>query len=173
MVLLACIAGLKKIRVSDYPFRFGYPRASVLGLNLYPNRSSVGFGFQVRVSILGAQILHPNRTRPVAILTPSFLPPPPPSLPPSPPVWAERRALQLLLPPSLKLCAARDSITDAPLLPRALRDAAAEAAGELAADARRPAGAAFALAVGGRGSTGGHGAALDGCAMGGRRSTGV
>ena len=52
MVLLACIAGLKKIRVSDYPFRFGYPRASVLGLNLYPNRSSgrvrvssSGFGF--------------------------------------------------------------------------------------------------------------------------------
>ena len=52
MVLLACIAGLKKFRVSDYPFDFGYPRVSVLGLNLYPNRSSgrvrvssSGFGF--------------------------------------------------------------------------------------------------------------------------------
>jgi len=40
MVLLACIAGLKKIQVSDYPFDFGYPRISVLYLNLYPNRSS-------------------------------------------------------------------------------------------------------------------------------------
>ena len=49
MVLLACIAGLKKIRVSDYPFGFGYPRVSVLGLNLYPNWSSG----RVRVSSLG------------------------------------------------------------------------------------------------------------------------
>ena len=30
----------------------------------------VGFGFEVRVSVLGAQTLHPNRTRPVAILSP-------------------------------------------------------------------------------------------------------
>ena len=44
MVLLACIAGLKKIRVSDYPFGFGYPRISILDLNLYRNWSS-GFGF--------------------------------------------------------------------------------------------------------------------------------
>ena len=65
MVLLACIAGLKKIRVSDYPFGFGYPRVSVLGLNLYSNWSSG----RVRVSVLGAQILHPNRTQPVAILS--------------------------------------------------------------------------------------------------------
>jgi len=48
MVLLACIADLKKIRVSDYPFGFGYPRVSVLGLNLYPNWSSG------RVRVLGS-----------------------------------------------------------------------------------------------------------------------
>ena len=40
MVLLACIAGLKKNRVSDYSFGFGYPRVSVVSLNLYPNWSS-------------------------------------------------------------------------------------------------------------------------------------
>ena len=69
MVLLACIAGLKKIQVSDYPFDFGYPRISVLCLNLYPNRSSG------RIRILssnfgyGARTLHQPEFNPLPSLS--------------------------------------------------------------------------------------------------------
>jgi hypothetical protein len=56
------------IRVSDYPLGFGYPRVLVLGMNSHPNGSSG----RVQVSVLGAQTLHPNRTRPVAIPGPDL-----------------------------------------------------------------------------------------------------
>ena len=61
ILLLIC----KKIRVSDYPLGFGYPRISILGMKSHPNRSSD----RVRVLVLGTQALHSNRTRPVAIPT--------------------------------------------------------------------------------------------------------
>ena len=53
------------IRVSGYSSGFVYPRVSGLRMNSQPN-SSLG---RVRVSILGVQTLHPNRTRPVATPT--------------------------------------------------------------------------------------------------------
>ena len=63
IMLLVC----KTFRVSDYAFGFGYPRVSILGMSLHPNWSSG----RVRVSVLGAQTLHSNRTGPVAILRPT------------------------------------------------------------------------------------------------------